>query len=183
MAASHGRFIVNRKTGMNMHRRIQFGRRILSMLFMLAVCLSTVHAQHISTNISAVVQHAWVTNATAQLRTKKPGDGGTQTPIFDLKHFELNQLGCKISHNTYLLIGEDNWIYFTLHSAHDNPLVGDIVLAVDQDGNIYQSNAHVCFGTSGFRSEGLEVPVSSKDFFARFYSNDPDKHRWEKLDL
>jgi len=140
-------------------------------------------AQHVSTNINKAVRLQWIQGAAAFLKTVKPEPPVKQVEIHDLKHFERDQLACTLSAQCYIRINETNWIFFILHSAHSNPEVGDLILAIDQNGELYHSDAHVCGGTSSLRTHDLVMPISSTDFFARFLSRGSGDGRWTKLNL
>lgn len=139
-----------------------------------------IHAQHISTNINENIRKQWIREASAFLKTVKPEPPAMEIAVFDLTHFEKNQLKCSIRMHTYLRINDRDWIYFIVQSAHSNPDVGDVILAIDQDGVIYSCEAHVCSGSTSVRSDDLIQPVSSEDFFARFHSYGMITAHWIK---
>jgi len=142
-------------------------------------------AQHISTNVNVASQQAWISETITRLRSAQPETPAWQTweaEIFDLKHFERNQLMCQVASDYYIKIGTNNWVYFMLHSAHKNAAIGDVVLAIDQDGDIYRCVTHVCGGSTDLMNDDLDKPVSSKDFFTRFYANYDTESRWIKID-
>lgn len=140
-------------------------------------------AQHANTNFNEIIRNTWITNAAAYLKTVKLEPPAKSVEIYDLKHFERNQLACSLTVECFVQINSTNWIIFLLHSAHSNPEVGDIILAMDQHGDFYHCDAHVCSGSASLRSDDLVMPISSADFFARFRSRGSDDGRWTKLNL
>lgn len=167
-------------TELPLHDLISSARSLL-LIGMLGIALQPAFAQHESTNVNVAVRQEWLQGALDRMTAFRPGPETTRIDIFDLKHFERNQLACTVLPSCYVKIGDTNWVYFVLHSAHRDPEIGDLALAIDQDGSVFECKAHVCGSTSGFITDSLEMPLTSKDFFKLFYSDDPSKSHWIPL--
>jgi hypothetical protein len=97
--------------------------------------------------------------------------------------FELGD----VYHLSYRLSGKDgcilfpgsNWIYFISHSIYEDQDVGDITLAIDNKGDIFYNEGHVCGGTIRFyhRSRSRLELTESEPFFELFTS-DTDEAGW-----
>jgi hypothetical protein len=72
-----------------------------------------------------------------------------------------------------------NWIYLISHSIYEDPYVGDITLAIDNKGEIFFNEGHVCGGTIRFyhRSQSRLDLTESAQFFELFAS-DTDNAAW-----
>ncbi len=157
--------------------------RLLPVFCVFLFINASASAQHGSTNINETARQHWIDQASEYLGTIKPGPDTREETIYDLRHFERNQLTCKLYSDMIIRINENDWVYFVLHSAHGDSTIGDIILAIDQNGRIYRNDGHVCGGTAYVISDDLVKPVSSGDFLERFYSKDPSKSRWVYVGL
>lgn len=84
-----------------------------------------------------------------------------------------------IENEGLIKFGTNGWVYLKMHSScypTAKGSVGDIVLAIDQDGNLYQNDGHVCDGI-------LLVSVTGKEFqsIQEFLNTQVVKEKWRKL--
>jgi len=66
-----------------------------------------------------------------------------------------------------LRIDDKEWVYIVTHSSHAGEYIGDISLAIDNRGQLYENAGHVCGGID-FGSKSAEAAKTSDDFFHRF---------------
>jgi hypothetical protein len=107
----------------------------------------------------------------------------TETPILELKETDIDQSikkSIRISGEGFLQLNETNWIYFISSSSHSDASIGDMTLAIDQLGNIYQNDGHVCGGIVHFQTFERSKIKNSAQFFQLFKS-DTDDIGWSKL--
>jgi hypothetical protein len=91
-------------------------------------------------------------------------------------------LACRLVDRGFMRLSETNWICFVANSGHVNPSVGDIILAIDQSGNVFYINTHVCGNLSLFVGVDMKKPLNSDDFFARF-PGETKGSEWIKLNI
>jgi hypothetical protein len=107
-------------------------------------------------------------------------DETTESLIFkEIKLENGSKYSIRLIEKGFLRLSNTDWIYFLSSSSHKNPEVGDITLAIDSKGIIFQNNGHVCGGIIHFETYKTGIPESSDAFF-EYYESDTDGIRWEK---
>jgi len=112
---------------------------ILRILITIPICGSAMAGDNMD-------REKWKSEAIAYLQRISP----TNTP----KMAEIRIVGrsyilrYEMEDEGLIRLGTNGWVYLKMHSSddEDNTDIGDIVLAIDQDGNLYQNNGHVCGG-------------------------------------
>jgi hypothetical protein len=91
----------------------------------------------------------WVEKGIEYLKKFKPNQKTKLAKRIVLKEM----IGYHIYHRNIIKFNNNKWIFFIMHSIHDDEMIanrkmhiGDIILAIDQDGNIYRNDGHVCGG-------------------------------------
>ncbi len=78
-----------------------------------------------------------------------------------------------------LRFSDGGWVYVVAHSFHANSKIGDVVLAIDHNGTLYESAGHVC-------SQVMIEPPSRSGIktLADFLSSTcgPQKAPWRRLE-
>ncbi|GAB1307523.1 hypothetical protein KH5_02060 [Urechidicola sp. KH5] len=72
-----------------------------------------------------------------------------------------------------------DWIYIYIQSKHDNKSIGDISLAIDNNGKLYYNKGHVC-GDIGFEAISENGYTTSEDFFS-YFNDVMDDIPWERI--
>lgn len=73
-------------------------------------------------------------------------------------------------------------LLFALHSYHEDAQLGDIVLAVDSEGNSYIQDEHVCGGLAHFVRRGSQLPENCQQFTLEF-TGQILKNKWTGIRL
>jgi len=81
-----------------------------------------------------------------------------------------------------LSFGESQWLYLLSHSEHLPDGIGDISVAADQDGRLYQLDAHVCGGILFVDTNSSEFAQSTEDFMARFVPWPDSSKTWQTME-
>jgi len=96
----------------------------------------------------------WKSETIQQLQNFQPAESTTLAEIHISKtsktlRYELEQAGL-------IRLGTNGWVYIKMHSADNeqNPEIGDISLAIDHTGSLYQNDGHVCGGITLKSSTG-----------------------------
>ena len=130
--------------------------RLLFFLTLLAI-LSQANAQHADNSlINIEKRNEWIQSTSKELKNIKPGDSYKKV---DLKITEYNN---KVKHSVRILkegmldLPNGNWIYITTSSSHNNPEIGDIILAIDNKRRIFYNEGHVCGGIIHFETDQID---------------------------
>ncbi len=114
------------------------------------------------------------------LRSFRPNE---QAVVVELTEKEIDQSvkqSVRIIGEGFLQISNTDWIYFISTSSHTDANAGDMTLAIDQSGNVYQNDGHVCGGIVHFQTFERQKPRNSDQFFQLFKS-DTDDIGWNKV--
>lgn len=74
-----------------------------------------------------------------------------------------------------------DWIHLISSSMHDNPEIGDITLAIDQNLRIFANEGHVCGGIINFYISS-DSEINSSQAFFELFASDCDDCRWKLLE-
>jgi hypothetical protein len=69
----------------------------------------------------------------------------------------------------------NGWVYLMLRSSHADPAVGDIILAIDNRGRVFETQGHVCGTVAHFVSAEKRAAEDPDDFFHRFQVDAADR--------
>jgi hypothetical protein len=81
-----------------------------------------------------------------------------------------------------ITFSDGSYLLFALHSFHEDAQLGDIVLAVDFEGNLYIQEEHVCGGLAHFFRSGQHLPENSQRFILEFMGEISKQH-WLGIEL
>lgn len=138
-------------------------------------------------------REAAIAKAIDSIRKFKPTE---DTPRALKDEFTLKEMNKKViqygvmSNSGTGLIEFDNneWIYIATHSWHLDDKIGDVSVAIDNKGNIYLNEGHVCGGINFVPSkfnvapnEDIPAPASVKEFIDNYVSW-IDGKPWKLLD-
>ena len=133
-------------------------------------CTATLFAQekHTASQVSIPKRNQWIKEKSAMLKKFKPNAVIAKAVISENEVTNGINLSVDINDKGYLVTKDSGWIYFITHSAHNNPKVGDITLAIDNSKNIFINEGHVCGGYASFRALNFKEVNSVSDFFQYF---------------
>jgi hypothetical protein len=83
----------------------------------------------------------WISATVARLKEFKPAEG---TKIVEIRKLRIGRVLYTIEGEGLVRFGTAQWLYIISHSSHQEDGVGDAILAIDQDGNLYANDSHVC---------------------------------------
>lgn len=158
-----------------------------ALLFMLITCSipQQIWGQEKKQTDAFDVRMEWITQTKSTLLAIDPSEYTDTT-----RYFTWDNEG-QIAHRYFfrksgiLKFSSGDWIYVVLHSGHDDPsgsnaeAIGDLSLAIDQDGNFYYNQGHIC-GEIGFEALSDKKINTSKGFFKHF-KDDQDGSSWFPL--
>lgn len=100
--------------------------------------------------------------------------------IVDIPDFK--QVSYRIHEQGKIRFSNGDEIVIKLHSAHENPEVGDVVIAFAKDGKVYINTGHVCGGMVHIIRHSALIPAGKEEFFDQFFS-DTDDEKWKISDI
>ncbi len=145
-------------------------RQCLIITAVLISCLrmDSVQAQHTGFMIDPVAREKWKSEAISFLKTASPADFSNEIEFYESNRGYDAVLAFIVPGSAYVRFSEGEWVCIVAHSAHDNASIGDMVLAIDHCGAIYQIDTHVCGGTANFLGFDMFMPANTVEFFAKF---------------
>ena len=154
-------------------------------LLCLTICLfsiTTLVAQekHTASQVSAQKRNQWIKEQSAKLKKIKPTTTTEKAALNENEVTDGIRLTVDINDKGYLVTKDSGWIYFITHSAHKNPQVGDITLAIDHNKNIFMNEGHVCGGYISFGAVNFKEVTSVNDFF-QYFTSDEKNGGWKKV--
>jgi hypothetical protein len=145
-------------------------------------CTATLFAQekHTASQVSIPKRNQWIKEKSAMLKKFKPNAVIAKAVISENEVTNGINLSVDINDKGYLVTKDSGWIYFITHSAHNNPKVGDITLAIDNSKNIFINEGHVCGGYASFRALNFKEVNSVSDFF-QYFNSEEKNGQWKKV--
>jgi len=138
------------------------------------------YSQNINGPLAISHQEQWIDSTINQLQASLPVFEKA-VPLMPLLYDlpDKPAVKYKIRGNGLIRCENGGWIYLLTHSAHEDPVVGDVTIAITGKGEVYINFSHICGASQNFRSSERKLPSSPGDFFNRFVS-DIDGMGWEK---
>jgi len=94
--------------------------------------------------------------------------------------FETNtRITYQVGKEGVIYFADNDWIYIVSSNSHDQPEVGDLTVAMDQDHNFYLNRGHVCGGQARYFCDDLKEITTSATFFSSF-KEDIDMQTWTR---
>jgi hypothetical protein len=125
-------------------------------------------------------REAWVQSALNQLPYFKADTTIRGLQLEEISYDDYFRLKVRVIGTGLLDLPGKNRIYILPTSSHDLPEVGDISLAMDRHGRMYQNNGHVCGWIITFETGKIKKVKSSRQFF-RYFVSDTDGEQWRRL--
>jgi hypothetical protein len=145
-------------------------------LFVLSISTQLVFAQHEFMIVSDEARSNWIAEAETYLQSiVNPEDVGNKIEFYESNRMEDAVLAFRIDGQGYVRFGENDWVCIVTHSSHTDGAIGDVILARDQPGVIYEIKGHVCGGSVFFLGFNMAKPSNSAEFFTWFKSDRRDQ--------
>lgn len=131
---------------------------------------------HDPLKVSQKDQEKWLKQTSGMMLGFKPGD----SPLMDAHitaYDEYYKISYRLMKTGYIQLENQSWIYFISSSSHDNPEIGDITVAMDNQKRFFINRGHICGGMIHFQSEKKIDLRTPDDFFTNF-REDVDNDPW-----
>ena len=140
------------------------------------------YSGHLSTSIDKKKQDTWINQKktwmldSLEVATLEYADPN----IIDIP--DLQKVSYKIKTCQNLQMINKEIITICVHSAHNDPDVGDVCMGKTSKNIFFVNFGHVCGGLINFESFSLSLPLDSIEFFNNFVS-DTDGQGWVRIGL
>jgi hypothetical protein len=161
------------------NRRLVYCFHLICVFCLNGLLLSAQHSD--SSLLIPEKREAWVQSALIQLQYFKADTTIRGLQLEEISFEDYFRLKVRVIGTGLLDLPGKNRIYILTSSSHDLPEVGDISLAMDRHGRIYQNNGHVCGGIITFETEKIKKVKNSREFF-RYFVSDTDGEGWKRID-
>jgi hypothetical protein len=101
-------------------------------------------------------------------------DDPTTSHHVNLEEGDLYRHRLFVGHSCVTFPNGDN-LYFLVHSGHENESIGDLSLAIDQQGRLYKNEGHVCGGLIHFYTTEKGSLETADNFIHNMKSDTDDK--------
>lgn len=118
-------------------------------------------------SIDSTKRIAWIEHSIDSLLRNFSNIDLKKVEIYQRQREEQLYLTCRIINAGYITAGIDT-CYLFLFSSHQNPAVGDVIIAISDKRKVYVNNGHVCGGIVHFQSFKISKPSSFQEFIAHF---------------
>jgi len=138
---------------------------------------------------ASLSREAWIWKTILQLRSFQPAPEtprvqfkrityreGPNTPLIDGDGMRTSL----IDGDGLVFFSTNEWLYMVVHSWHSPGWVGDICLAIDNNGCLYQNDGHPCRAIR-FESESSTAPQSVREFVTCFHADMSKDELWREL--
>ena len=135
---------------------------------------------HISLDFDLNKRNEWIIKLADSLsvRNLESDIEVIEPSIYDLP--DMQKISYRINGGWGLIKFRDKkTIVIAVHSSHENPLIGDVSVAVLEDNTIFINTGHVCGNIIHFMHLSSSIPADSDEFLKNFYS-DTDQISWQK---
>jgi len=137
---------------------------------------------HQSININEKQREAYISK-TSQQWIKSQEDTLFElltAKVVDLSDYKQTSYRVKERGTIRFLNGEE--VKIIIHSSHEDGEIGDVSMAITNEGKVYVNYGHICGGLIHFYKKDGEIPSSSNDFF-NHYLSDTDDMKWQISDI
>jgi hypothetical protein len=95
----------------------------------------------------------------------------------ELIHEDFYQMSFRLIDSGKIIFQDGSFLYLVSTSAHTTKDIGDVTLAVNQDGDVYINQGHICAGIIHFKSHKKGTAHTAEAFLKNFKS-DTDEEPW-----
>jgi len=138
---------------------------------------------HTSLDLDLHKRNEWIKKMAVSLSKR---NSGSNFEIIEPSFYNLPDLK-KVSYRIINGLGiikcrNEDEIAIVFHSSHQEPMIGDISVALLDNNVIFINTGHVCGNIIHFISPSLSIPENAEEIFKNFYS-DTDQVKWQKWQI
>jgi hypothetical protein len=152
-----------------------------AIILLLSSFPTSLHAQgHSELKVDPDARNEWVKQVRNSLKGITPDDVPKKVKLKAYERDGMIRQKYRINKAGLIQFNSKEWVYVTLHSQHDDDRIGDLAIAIDQDGKYYYHLGHVCGGIVHYQATATNLFSSSEDFFL-YFKDDIDGLPWHRL--
>ncbi len=175
------RFLRNKNNWYYNFRKIMVFRLTLTLI--IAFLCSAASAQHTDgSKLNIAEQQKWLEKTASGMAQFIPDSSAGPIIPHITETDDFYQITYRLEGKGWIKLASGKWIYMISSSAHANPEVGDITLAMDNKKNFYTNKSHVCGGLIHYQCLKKIKIKSPADFFKNF-EGDTDNIPWEPANI
>ncbi len=140
------------------------------------------YSGHVSTSIDKKKQETWIKQRIKWMQDSLHIDSleFVEPNIIDIP--DLQKISYKLKDCQNIRVANAENITICVHSAHQDPDIGDVCIGMTGETIFYVNDGHVCGGLINFERMALTIPSDLMDFFNSFVS-DTDGHTWLPISI
>jgi hypothetical protein len=119
----------------------------------------------------------WISMAVDSILNKNENDFPSLV-INELVHEDFYQAGFRLIKRGMIKFEDGNYIKMMSTSAHATSEIGDITLAVTEQGDVYINQGHICGTIIHFNTHQKDRTKSAADFLT-YFTSDTDDEPWQ----
>jgi hypothetical protein len=148
--------------------KVLFGRSRLKNHFEL-------HGKKITVNERK--RNKWVQVTATKLRDTKNSDNYQELVINEVSHEDYYKASYRLIGTGMIKFEDGSYLKLMSSSTHTNKKIGDITLAVNEQGDVYINQGHICGSIIHFETIQRNLPKTALEFLTNFTS-DTDSEPW-----
>ncbi|CAN5798282.1 hypothetical protein BH23THE1_BH23THE1_36120 [soil metagenome] len=129
--------------------------------------------------LSRRARKKWINNKVREMKSATWDKNLEFAEFISISTDDIKLNKVRISACNKLSFDNKDTILICTHSIHENPLIGDVSIALLNRKKVYVNFGHVCGGLIHFESPRIPNPENGAQFFSQYVS-DTDELKWEK---
>ena len=126
------------------------------------------------------IRRATIEKVAARLRTFVPAEDTPRAELTLDEDSDYRAASYVIRGEGLVETSDGGWVYISTLSSHKDPQSGNLILAIDGSGRLFENDGHVCGEETLFESIESRAAADPDDFFARFIADLGGNH-WERF--
>jgi len=122
-------------------------------------------------------RNKWINKAVKKLRKTKNSNDFQELVINELIHEEYYKASYRLISKGIIKFEDGSYLKLMSTSNHTNKEIGDITLAVNEEGDVYINQGHICGSIIHFETHERNLPKTALGFLLNFKS-DTDDEPW-----
>jgi hypothetical protein len=140
------------------------------------------HSNSDNIKINALKKQQWTGEKVSRLMEYKISTNDQPIQVDEINIEDYFQLSYRINGQGLIKFQDGSWVYLISNSNHNNSKVGDLTIAIDDQGNKYTNDGHICGGLVHSASKD-KIPVEHADHFLKYFKSDADDQQWKEIKI
>lgn len=119
----------------------------------------------------------WIIRTIYQMQSSEDAAILEDLPAQELVHDEFYQISYRLIERGKIKFDDGSHLFIVSTSAHQTKDIGDITIAINEKGEVFINQGHICGGIIHFKTHKKGLPKTSASFLQHFKS-DTDDESW-----